>query len=971
MQNPVKSSTKLLYLHLIIINFWVVLLNGQNATKVDVGVILDLDTLVGKISKTSMLMALEDHRSNNIQDNTTIRIVAHLRDSKSDSVEAASAAIDLLKNVQVEAILGPQTSAQADFIIDLGNKAKVPVISSAASPSLSPKESPFFVRAAHCSSSQATAIAEIIKTFGWRKAVLVYEDSLYGSGIVPFLTDAMLESNTIVSYRSVISPAASDDQILEELYKLITMQTRVFVVHLLPSLASRLFLKANEVGMMSQGYAWIITEALTSLLDSVKPAVVDSMQGVLGLKPHVPRSSKLDIFTKRWRKRFREENPEIDRFELNIYGLWAYDTVIALAKATEKAVNMAQPQSKKKAVINGKNLSDLDMIGTSGMGAELIESVRNIRFNGLSGDFHIIEGQLQPSAFEIVNVIGKGERKIGFWTETYGISDKLKPNEAQLVHESSKDNIGIIIWPGESNIVPKGWEMPTGHEKKLRVGVPVKNGLPEFVKVEKDPVTNAVIATGFCVDVFKEVMTSLPYAASYDFIPFETPDGDSAGDYNDLVYQIYLENYDAVVGDVTILANRSRFVDFTLPYTESGVSTIVRIMDDERKNAWIFMKPLTMDLWLTTGAFFIFTGFVVWVLEHRINEEFRGPPGKQVGMIFWFSFSTLVFAHKEKVMSNLSRFVVIIWVFVVLVLTSSYTASLTSMLTVQQLQPTITDLFDLTKNGEYIGYQTGSFVTELLKSKKFDASQFRNYNTFEEYDEALRKGSRNGGVDGIVDELPYIRLFLAKYCRKYTMVGPTFQTAGFGFAFPKGSPLVPDVSRAVLNVTEGDKMKRILKEWFGEETDCSEQYGAVATSDSLTLDSFKGLFLIAGLSSSLALAIFLLIFLYENRGVLVSNGSVVQKLSAMAKIFDEERKELSRAAKKQGTGAEAAVVNVVSLGSNHEFAPSPAISFFHHHHQHHEEEGVCSHDEGFSTATEPASPMHDAIVIVTETAEER
>lgn len=967
MQNPaVNTSAKLLYLHLIVIISWVVLLNGQNATKVDIGVILDLDTLEGKISKTSMLMALEDHRSNN----DTIRIVPHLRDSKSDSVQAASAAIDLLKNVQVQAILGPRNSAQADFIIDLGNKAQVPVISSAASPSLSPKKSPSFVRAAHCSSSQVKAMAEIIKTFGWTRAVLVYEDSLYGSGIVPLLTDAMLESNTIVSYRSVISPAASDDQILEELYKLMTMQTRVFVVHLLPSLASRLFLKANEVGMMSQGYAWIITEALTSLLDSVKPTVVDSMQGVLGLKPHVPRSNKLDLFTRRWRKRFREENPEIDRFELNIYGLWAYDTVIALAKATEKAVNMAQPQSKKKAAINGKNLSDLDMIGTSEMGATIAASVRNIRFNGLSGDFHIIDGQLQPSAFEIVNIIGKGERKIGFWTETHGISDKLKPSEDQSAHKSSKDNLGIIIWPGESNIVPKGWEMPTGHKKKLRVGVPVKSGLPEFVKVERDPLTNAVIATGFCVDVFKEVMMSLPYAVSYDFIPFETPEGNSAGDYNELVYQIYLENYDAVVGDVTILANRSKFVDFTLPYTESGVATIVRIKDDERKNAWIFMKPLTMDLWLTTGAFFIFTGFVVWVLEHRINKEFRGPPRKQVGMIFWFSFSTLVFAHKEKVMSNLSRFVVIIWVFVVLVLTSSYTASLTSMLTVQQLQPSITNLFDLIKNGEYIGYQTGSFITELLKSKKFEASQFRNYNTFEEYDEALRKGSRNGGVDGIVDELPYIRLFLAKYCRKYTMVGPTFKTAGFGFAFPKGSPLVPDVSRAVLNVTEGDEMQRILKEWFGEETDCSEQYGAVAASDSLTLDSFKGLFLIAGLSSSLALATSLLIFLYENRGILVSNGSVAEKLSAMAKVFDEERKDLSGAAKEHGTGDEAAAAaaDVVCPGSNHEFAPSPAISFFHHHH-HHEEGGVCSHDDVFSPATEPASPIHDAIV-VSKTAEQ-
>jgi glutamate receptor, ionotropic, plant len=42
----------------------------------------------------------------------------------------------------------------------------------------------------------------------------------------------------------------------------------------------------------------------------------------------------------------------------------------------------------------------------------------------------------------------------------------------------------------------------------------------------------------------------------------------------------------------------------------------------------------------------------------------------------------LLFAE-EKLESNLSRFVVIIWVFVVLILTSSYTASLTSMLTVE------------------------------------------------------------------------------------------------------------------------------------------------------------------------------------------------------------------------------------------------------------------------------------------------
>ena len=108
-----------------------------------------------------------------------------------------------------------------------------------------------------------------------------------------------------------------------------------------------------------------------------------------------------------------------------------------------------------------------------------------------------------------------------------------------------------------------------------------------------------------------------------------------------------MQKFDVVVGDITILANRSKFVDFTLPFTESGVAMIVPVKDDESKNEWIFMEPLTMDMWLIIGALFIFIGFVVWVLEHRVNKEFRGPPHQQVGMIFWFSFSTLVFSHRK------------------------------------------------------------------------------------------------------------------------------------------------------------------------------------------------------------------------------------------------------------------------------------------------------------------------------------
>ncbi|OIT19159.1 PREDICTED: glutamate receptor 2.9-like [Nicotiana attenuata] len=965
MQNQRCHFLILFIQFLSIISFcqYIMPISGQDETngvkKVDVGIILDLETSVAKVMHTCILLALEEYHAAN---RSAIRIVPHFRDSKKDDVEAASAAIYLLKDVQVHAIFGPQMSTQTDFVIDIGNKVKVPVISPATSPSLSVKENPYFIRAALPSSSQTKAIAAIVKNYDWREVVIIYEDSPFGTGIVPHLTDALLEISTLVSYRSVISPSANDDQILRELYKLNTMQTRVFVVHLQPFLASRLFLKAKEAGMMNNGYAWIITDVVTSVLDSVDPSVIESsMQGVLGVKPYFPRSHELNNFTKRWRERFRQEYPNMDQVELNVYGLWAYDSITVLAKAVQNVGATAIPEVKKPDA--KENLSDLDALGTSELGSLLIDTLQNTSLKrGLSGDFRIIDGELQPSPYQIVNIIGKGERSIGFWTESDGISYKLTMNGKTA--KSNNKQLGTIIWPGGSTIFPRGWEIPTSG-KKLKVGVPVKGGLEQYIKVEIDSKTQAVSATGFCADVFKEVIQSMPYAVPYEFIPFPIAHSPTSQDYDDLVYKILSQEYDAVVGDVTILANRSKYVDFTLPFTESGISAVVPVRDDERKNAWIFLKPLKSELWVTTGAFFVFIGFVVWVLEHRVNKDFRGPKRKQVGMVFWFSFSTLVFAHKERVTSNLTRFVVIVWVFVVLVLTSSYTASLTSMLTVQQLQPTITDLNDLIKNGEYVGYQKGSFVEDILKRMKFESSKFRSYSTLEDYNDALSRGSKNGGVGAIVDELPYLRLFLNKYCRKYVMVGPTYKTAGFGFVFPKGSPMVPDVSRAVLKVMEGEFMNNIIQKWFGNETDCPEKNGMVITSDSLTLDSFKGLFLIAGVSAGSALLTFLLIFLHQNREIFATDDSIWQKLSALAKVFDEVRDNSNVKSEKHEANESQTATQLSATAAYPDILPnlasqSPEIRI---------SDGLDASPahEGFSTP-EPGTPAHETI---TEANEER
>ena len=150
---------------------------------------------------------------------------------------------------------------QADFVIGLGDKAHVPIISfSATSPSLSSLRSRYFVRATLNDSAQVPAIRAIVQAFGWRQVVLIYSDNEYGNGVIPYLTDALQEIDTRISYRSVIHPLATDDQILEELYKLMTMPIRVFIVHMFTPLGPRLFTRAYEIGMMEEGFVWILTD---------------------------------------------------------------------------------------------------------------------------------------------------------------------------------------------------------------------------------------------------------------------------------------------------------------------------------------------------------------------------------------------------------------------------------------------------------------------------------------------------------------------------------------------------------------------------------------------------------------------------------------------------------------------------------------------------------------------------------------
>lgn len=120
----------------------------------------------------------------------------------------------------------------------------------------------------------------------------------------------------------------------------------------------------------------------------------------------------------------------------------------------------------------------------------------------------------------------------------------------------------------------------------------------------------------------------------------------------------------------------------------------------------------------------------------------------------------------------------LVWLFVALVLTQTFTANLTTILTLQRLEPTVSDVESLRKGNAVVGNCRGSFVASYLEEAlNILPRNIKNYDSPAEYAQALRSQE----IAAAFLEVPYAKLFLAKYCKEFTTAGPTFKVGGFGY----------------------------------------------------------------------------------------------------------------------------------------------------------------------------------------------
>ncbi|KAL0856065.1 hypothetical protein Bca101_061218 [Brassica carinata] len=717
--------------------------------RIRVGLVFDLDSVEGKIVRSSVTTALSDFYAINNDHKT--RVSLSVRNSQGEPLLALASAVDLLQSEEVKAIIiGGDSILETKLLAEIGEKARVHVISINSPISSSLGRYSHLIQAAHDFASEVKGITAFIHEFDWKSVALVYEDDDDWRESAQLLVDHFSENGVGVQSKVCFRKSSTEEMFMNRLGKMKDLGTSVFVVHLSEVIATRhLFTCAERLGMMGEGFAWILT---AKSMSSFHGKGANAMEGVVGFKTYIPMSKELQNFT----LRLRTSLGYGDDFRLSISGVWGHDVAWALARSAE-------------------------MVNAS---STLLEAITECRFKGLSGDFHVKDKMFLSDKFEILNFLESGERRIGFWNSNGSFSSRRHLNKLEET----------IIWPGGSAQTPRGRSLGETKRRKLRVLVTSSNRFPRLMNVETDSATNVTTAQGFCIEVFRAAIA--PFNCELEFIPWR-----NGSNYNKLAYALYSQKdkYDAAVGDITITANRSEYVDFTVTFTEMGLGTVA----PKETNMWVFFHPLTRDLWITSTTFFVLTGFIVWLIERPKNKDFQGSWSKQIGIIFWFGFSTLVYAHTEKLQHNLSRFVVSVWVFAVLILTTSYTATLTSMMTAQQIR--------FNSNEDFVGHLSGSLIAKMaLTSPIFRPTNTKGLNTSKEYAQALL----NNDVSYIVDELPYLKVLLVENPGKFLMVKAQCNTNGFGFMFQKGHELWPLVSREILNLRTSYKLLDMEKRWF-------------------------------------------------------------------------------------------------------------------------------------------------------------
>ena len=329
---------------------------------------------------------------------------------------------------------------------------------------------------------------------------------------------------------------------------------------------------------------------------------------------------------------------------------------------------------------------------------------------------------------------------------------------------------------------------------------------PEPLKVGITPVPPFVLQDengdwqGISVDLWREIASDM--GQEFSLVPLS---------FTELLTSVENGNIDVAVGALTMTAERETRFDFTHPFYQTGLSIGIPAAPEQgllqslrALLSWQFVSVVA-----ALGGLLLVVGLILWLVERRRNpDQFGGTTMEGIGSGFWWAavtMTTVGYGDKAPV-SLAGRLVALVWMFAGLIMVASFTAAITSSLTVNNLQSQIQGPADL--QGTIVATIAGTASEAWLQEQRI------GHQTYPDLTAAM-KATAAGETSAIVYDRALMQYRNQYLDKPLTLLPGVFQQQLYALALPEGSPLRAPISEALLRVTESPDWEAITGQYLG------------------------------------------------------------------------------------------------------------------------------------------------------------
>ena len=312
---------------------------------------------------------------------------------------------------------------------------------------------------------------------------------------------------------------------------------------------------------------------------------------------------------------------------------------------------------------------------------------------------------------------------------------------------------------------------------------------------------------GYSIDLWRRIAQEDNLTFDFELVP-TVPEA---------IAKLQSGHADLAVGAFSITAEREKILDFTHAIYNSGLKILVPQTSDASMFSTLrsLFKTATFKVLGVLLLALLANSHVLWFLERRKNPD-SFPEGYFEGVFeaTWWSISTLVTGGCENISPKgvYGRLTAVIWMLAGVALVSYVTATLASVMTVNNLTGDIKDLDDLKRlPARMVGTVGGSAAQRYLTSRGINVRD--NFNTVDELCAALAEGKF--GLRAVVYDEPLLSYYLATHpAAKLVFGGEKFDEGDYGFPLQLDSPYRKTINQRIPALRTGGYFEELKKKWF-------------------------------------------------------------------------------------------------------------------------------------------------------------